>query len=410
MKRIASLLLIALLLHGLLAEARSDAYIEVKSTIRAPIDVDDVTASYYFLFKNERARGTANLTIDLEAPLSIDLYMLLSGEKREGSAFSAIAARLRIANESDPRLNITVNIGAVSNMTLGSVVKKDMKFNATLSDSGALSQRIGLRSVRIESRGAATLLTEGRWLNATVAAIIESRSGSSFVDRTVAVFIYSTAEELLMNLSKYLKTLYPAAKFSYNVTLEQTRVRISIIAQIPLGADADLSALRSEGSYRFLAEMSAKASKGSASVSMRYQLEKTSGGNLDYQGTLAGKLSDGVLEATIDMKISKRVMDRAMGMISAARLLSAPPALPAALPAQGSQELPQINLGKVVASLEAAAAEIEKMQATAQRPKEDVTTTAEAAKPASGINPVLIAAAVFTLLAVSLVVLYSRRG
>lgn len=405
MRHVALLLMVSLLVHALAAEAQNEAYIEARGAIKVPLEVEGIEASYYFLFRDSAARGTANATLDLDVPLVIDLYALMSGDKTPRSATSSLIARMRIANESDPRLNILIELRALSNLTVGEIVRKETRFNANISDSGALSQRLGLRNFRVEARGAAVMLTEGRWLNATVTAVLEPKSGSSFVDRTVAVFIYSVAEELLANVSKYIKTLYPAAKFSYNVTLEQFRVRVSVIAMIPLGTSVDLSAMRSDESYRFLVEMSARSSKGTMTASMRYQLDKTAGGKLDFQGTLAGKISGGTLEMSMDMRVSRKVMERASAMMAATRLLSAPTAQ---IPTSQGQELPSINLGKLVSSLEAAVAEIERLQATTPQQRE--TATQEERRQALGINPVLVAVAVFTALMVALLVWNSRRG
>ncbi|MCX8196102.1 MAG: hypothetical protein N3F67_03380 [Acidilobaceae archaeon] len=364
-KSFGALLALAVILLSLAAPASAQNNAEFRFYFKVPIRSQDYEMTSTSVFRQNAILTESQGKAPAASPLDLSLRLSLIINKRNETAKAAIDLFVNLFNRSDNRLNITLRLVGAADLIVRDPVKGSARFNISLRDQGALAARINLRAIAVDGAGNASLSFDERWFNASALAILESRSGNAVIDRAVAAFIYATLEELLANLSKWIITVNPKAKFSYNVSLAQNRVRVAVSLLFPysnIDYQLQLAGIRE---YTSRTDLTLRFSSNRLEWSYKYSL--TSPLKLGWEGSLNATAKRGVLEVSGNLRVAKENLDRARQNLAALTSVAVTRGVDGFMVPQGQLQLPappQINLNRIADNLELVVESVERATPT----------------------------------------------
>ncbi|MCX8165364.1 MAG: hypothetical protein N3D79_02060 [Acidilobaceae archaeon] len=364
-KSFGALLVLTVFLISLAAPASAQNSAEFRFNFKVPIRSGDYEMTSTSLFRQNVILSESQGKAPTTSPLDWNTKLSLIINRRNETGRATLDLFVNLFNRSDNRLNITLRLAGAADLIMGDPVKGRAGFNISLRDQGALAARINLRALAVDGTGNASLSLDERWFNSSAIALLESRSGNAVIDRAVIAFIYATVEELLANFSQWVVTVNPKAKFSYNVTFTQNRVRVVASLSFPYdGRDFQLQ-LTGIREYTSRTDLALRFSQNRLEWNYKYSL--TSPIKLGWEGSLNATARRGVLEVSGNLKVAKENLDRARQNLAAlASVATMVGADSFAIP-QGQLQVPappQINLNRIADNLELVVESVERATST----------------------------------------------
>ncbi|MEN2999208.1 MAG: hypothetical protein ABDH61_01325 [Acidilobaceae archaeon] len=359
-----SMLLLALILLSFAVPA-SAQNAEFRFHAKVPIRSQDYEMTSTSLFRQNAVLAESQGKVSTMIPLDWGVKLTLLMSRKNETSRASLDLFLNLFNRSDNRLNITLRLIAAADLIMKDPVKGNAKFNFSLRDQGALAARINLRAIALEGTGNASLSLDEKWFNASALALIESKSGNNLIDRAVIAFIYATLEELLGNFSRWIVTVNPQAKFLYNVSFAQNKVKVIATLLFPYGSRDVQLQFMSLREYVSRTDLVLKISQSKMEWSYKYSL--TSPLKLGYEGSMNATAKKGVLEISAHLKVARENMDRARQNLAALVGLVASGGIGSAGLLQGELQPPappQISLNRIADNLQLVVESIEKATAT----------------------------------------------